>query len=178
MTCCIGNQVLTFSTPFVPLFGHLFHQISALAGDYIVKVAAGQHFSIALNLKGDIIFSWGRSDSGQLGLSNKVPASYSCETTPKQVAFPDVAGDHLRFQDISCGGEHVVAMTDLGDVYTWGFNEVGATGHDESKTYVCRPQKLHLPGGMNGRENPGSKSFAHNVSAGAQHSLMVVSDQF
>lgn len=46
-----------------------------------------------------------------------------------------------RVQWISCGFEHVAALTDAGDVYSWGYGASGVLGHGETST-VLFPRKV------------------------------------
>lgn len=83
--------------------------------DNIVKMAAGEHFSIALGLLGTALFGFGRSDYGQLGLYDNQQRAGSFESLPKEISFPDVDVNRerpMRFVDITAGGRHCFATTD------------------------------------------------------------------
>lgn len=55
---------------------------------------------------------WGSDDSGQLGLGfQKVP-----QVTPK--ILPSLRG--VTVVQVSCGAQRSSALTDKGEVYTWG----------------------------------------------------------
>ena len=105
-----------------------------MEGQNIVKVGGGEHFSIAMNIEGSVIWSWGRADYGQLGRFDVEPDSGHFESTPKPVPFPDTSGDGkggaLLFADIDASDRGASAISDQGDVYTWGFGETGMTGVD------------------------------------------------
>jgi alpha-tubulin suppressor-like RCC1 family protein len=145
-----------------------------LEGQHIVKVGGGEHFSIAMNIQGSAIWSWGRADYGQLGRFDVETDSGHFESTPKLVQFPDTSGDGkggaLLFADIDASDRSASVISDQGDVYTWGFGETGVTGVDGSD--LLRPQKLNIASTSNGGQD---KAIVHNVSGGGQHTLMVIS---
>lgn len=43
--------------------------------------------------------------------------------------FGDLADK--KVVDVACGFQHTVAVTDTGDVYTWGYGKNGALGHGD-----------------------------------------------
>jgi alpha-tubulin suppressor-like RCC1 family protein len=155
------------------VFSHI--QIEAFKGEQISKVAAGQQHSLALSIRGDAVFAWGRSDYGQLGLTNEKQSAGSMETTPKQVAFPKTVGD-MRIKDIAVGPLLSMAIMDNNDVYSWGFAETGATGHltDEDGADIVRPKKLEVLQKYSDNQHQGTNCHVHNISGGGQHTLMVI----
>lgn len=157
---------------------HQLTKISKFDGEEIAQVAAGSMHSLALNCLGNAIWAWGRSDYGQLGLSSKMAESGGCETTPQQVPFPSEVGDML-FTDISAGERTSAAVLANGDVYTWGFNTTGATGHkvrtENGSEDIMRPKKLDVMR-LYKKKDPsrGTDARVLNVAGGGQHSLMVI----
>ena len=148
---------------------HELTLVPTLNGANIAKVAAGGMFSMAMDIFGSIIFGWGRADYGQVG-HGEVRDVGAYETIPKQISFPDQeSGDVLRFTQIDASTTTASAITDSGKIYTWGFGEMGATGHPGSLVDITRPLKL---------ENlPDSAHTEYDVvaaSGGGQHSLLVV----
>ncbi|KAL3792902.1 hypothetical protein ACHAWO_004231 [Cyclotella atomus] len=150
----------------------------------IAKVEAGQYFSCFVNSTGKELYSCGRSDCGQLGISLKQPDAGSFESTPVRVPLvynidstkvSDPKGncivesdiveeDQPEIEQISCGSSHVLVLTKEGDVYSWGFGESGACGQGKSDADVFRPKKL----------NPKGKNHVFKyVSGGGQHSAAV-----
>ena len=123
---------------------------------------------MAMDLHGSVLFSWGRSDYGQLGLGDDEEGAGSFEMKPKLIAFPD-REPGLRFVQIDCGESTALAVSDQGDIYTWGFGTTAATGHEDTTIDYIRPRKL------TNFEN--SDTTEYNVvaaSAGGQHTLLVV----
>jgi regulator of chromosome condensation len=155
----------------------LFFQVKALDHENIVAMAAGEHFSLAMNLVGTCIWSCGRSDYGQLGLFGTRQDSGACEMTPQMVPFPD--GDKsktpMRFSQIDAGDRHAFAVSDKGAVYGWGFAETGAPGFQMPDATDCyRPQKLDVLWAYRKKNANASNSLVKDVAGGGQHSLMVI----
>jgi regulator of chromosome condensation len=162
----------------IPSFNYfLFVQVKALQEENIVAMAAGEHFSLALNLVGNLIWSWGRSDYGQLGLFGTRQDTGACEMTPQMVPFPDGGESKipLRFSQIDAGDRHAFAVSDEGAVYTWGFAETGALGFEMPDDTDCyRPQKLDVLWAKRKKNANAANSLVKCVSGGGQHSLMVI----
>jgi alpha-tubulin suppressor-like RCC1 family protein len=159
-------------------------------GRNIVKVEAGAHFSCFVNNTGKELYSCGRSDYGQLGISIEQPESGSFEMTPTRVplvytiqkstvADPKgnciieseiVEEDQPEIEQISCGSSHVLVLTKGGDVYSWGFAEYGACGQGIRDTDITRPTKMETKLA----NAQGAKYKIKFVCAGGQHSAVVV----
>ena len=150
---------------------HELSPIKTFKGKHISRVAAGEFHSLALNLQGNAVFSWGRSDYGQLGLSWETDGAGGMETSPKQVTFPDTVGD-MRISEIGAGAAISFAIFVNKDVYTWGFNETAATGQTGGKD-ILRPKKLNVLKHYASSGAP-TKCHVENVAGGGQHTLMVI----
>eukprot|EP00112_Aurelia_sp_Birch-Aquarium-sp1_P008378 Seg1920.2 transcript_id=Seg1920.2/GoldUCD/mRNA.D3Y31 product="Protein F37C4.5" protein_id=Seg1920.2/GoldUCD/D3Y31 len=83
----------------------------------------GRHF-LALSGQGEV-YSWGSNVHGCLGND---PVSESAIT---QSPIPGLVGKHVIH--IACGSDYSAAVTDEGEVYTWGCGENGRLGHDYLK---------------------------------------------
>jgi alpha-tubulin suppressor-like RCC1 family protein len=96
----------------------------------VIDVACGWNFSVALTKDGRL-FTWGRNNYGQLGIS-----SFEDQFTPQLV--PSIIHSH-RVISITCGSEHTLALTDASTVLTWGWSEHGQLGHgdEENKCFPC-----------------------------------------
>lgn len=73
--------------------------IESLNGKKIVSIGCGQYHSVVTSTDGEI-FSFGRNDSGQLGLS----ATENYVSTPKEIK-------NLKSTQIACGYYHSVAIS-------------------------------------------------------------------
>ena len=132
----------------------------------ISTVAAGTHFTLALNDIDGTIWAWGTERYGQLGSG----ASQNLQMTPRQVLNFDI----MRYYDgvvplddivaISAGWRHSLALREDGTVWTWGSNSRGQLGIGE----------------MGGIRNMPSHIYGlHNVvaiSAGGHHSVVIRDD--
>lgn len=130
----------------------------------VISVCGGVHHSLALTRSVDsasgavsqALYAWGRSDSGQLGISEVSQSAGESINLPRQVKLPSQIKTILQ---ISCGGNHnliltssdasmldktdkiVAGSTASTDVYTWGYGDMLALGHgkeqDELVPRVC-----------------------------------------
>eukprot|EP00971_Amphidinium_carterae_P262975 5217187-Amphidinium_carterae.2 len=80
------------------------------------------------------LYSWGRAEGGQLGLSAAVIDEHieelslddTCVCQPLQVVFPEAS---LPFvQQVACGDVHSMALDTNGQVWSWGWGEFGQLG--------------------------------------------------
>ncbi|KAA8589723.1 hypothetical protein FQN60_013088 [Etheostoma spectabile] len=79
----------------------------------IVKVCCGSQFSVALTKDGQV-YTWGKGDNQRLG-----------HGTDEHVRYPKFL-DSLQGKkvvDISVGSTHCLALTDDGEVHSWGSND-------------------------------------------------------
>ncbi|MGN0106776.1 MAG: RCC1-like domain-containing protein, partial [Hominilimicola sp.] len=92
----------------------------------IVAISAGGNMAAALDSNGHV-WVWGANDSGKLGAGS----SETVLSTPQRV----LAGRSLSTTayienviQISVGSDHMAALTNDGNVYTWGKNTYGQLG--------------------------------------------------
>uniref|UniRef100_A0A8C4Z9M6 Alsin Rho guanine nucleotide exchange factor ALS2 n=1 Tax=Gadus morhua TaxID=8049 RepID=A0A8C4Z9M6_GADMO len=100
--------------------------IKSLNNKEVVRVAAGDHHSVALTA-GSQVFSWGSNSSGQLGHME------SPTTVPRLAKF----SEGIRVWDVAAGGSHSVFVAD-GDcvqpiLYYSGRQEQGEEGEEEGE---------------------------------------------
>ncbi|KAG2457008.1 HERC2 ligase, partial [Polypterus senegalus] len=79
----------------------------------IVKVCCGSQFSVALTKDGQV-YTWGKGDNQRLG-----------HGTEEHVRYPKLL-DSLQGKkvvDIAVGSTHCLALTDDGEVHSWGSND-------------------------------------------------------
>ncbi|KAK4594139.1 hypothetical protein RGQ29_017997 [Quercus rubra] len=73
------------------------------------------HSSLLVNGK---LWIWGKGDGGRLGFGHENPL------------FVPTLNPHLdSVRSVALGGVHSVALTYLGEVFTWGYGGFGALGH-------------------------------------------------
>jgi len=132
--------------------------VEALADVPIAHVSCGSKHTMALSADGDV-YAWGLESSGQLGLG-----SYRTKAqTPTKVE----ALSGIGIQALSCGLYHSLALSDSGDVYSFGFggsffNGVGGLGQGDRK-------QLETPAKLDNYR-------AVSVSAGGYHSVALDAD--
>ncbi|XP_017798859.1 PREDICTED: probable E3 ubiquitin-protein ligase HERC4 [Habropoda laboriosa] len=83
------------------------------------KASCGAHHTLAVNEWGQL-FSWGSNAEGQLGLNSK----NQMECSPRMVK---TLGTSTVVQ-VACGKKHALALTNNGELYSWGFNSEGQLG--------------------------------------------------
>ncbi|OCF57685.1 pim1 protein + RNA transporter 2 [Kwoniella mangroviensis CBS 10435] len=108
-----------------------------------VKVAAGDSVSVAISDQGELR-AWGsfRSNEGVLGFDG-VPGHPTFQFTP--IALPVFS--KLKIADVSCGTDHVLALTTAGHVYVWGNgqqNQLGRRVIERRIKNSLEPERLGL----------------------------------
>ncbi|RHY34376.1 hypothetical protein DYB32_001009 [Aphanomyces invadans] len=86
-----------------------------------IKAVYGNYASVLALLDGHV-FVWGDGRFGQLGLGGTI-----------------VAKEH----PIACGGFHTAALSESGDLYTWGRNFEGQLGHSSASASCAVNEKLN-----------------------------------
>lgn len=94
--------------------------IDALSRVKVTCVAAGELHSATVTSDGDV-YTWGDGFCGQLGHADKAPSML-----PKLVESGGL--DDECVLSISCGGRHTLAVTEDGEVFSWGLGHFGAIG--------------------------------------------------
>ncbi|XP_021959055.2 RCC1 and BTB domain-containing protein 1 [Folsomia candida] len=104
----IGTNDTSISTPTLVKFGE---------GVKIDKISAGGRHTLGLTMDTAEVFSWGWNACGQLGLGNTTDQDKPCK----------VPGNlqNIRIQQISCSFYSSFALSESGDVYSWGLNDDG-----------------------------------------------------
>ncbi len=104
----------------------------------IKQITAGLAFMGALTNDGKVL-TWGYNNVGQLGNNTKVTSS----GTP--VFVVDEFGNQIQnIKYISAGSSHMMAVTESGEVYAWGYNNNGQLGINVTgnKYFAVKVQKL------------------------------------
>jgi hypothetical protein len=94
------------------------HEVPGLEGKKIVDVAAGNNHNCVLSAACSV-YTWGIGDNGRLGHGDMEDRSFPCEV------------DVLRGRQcckIGIGSNHTLAVTDIGQLYTWGQGSAGQLG--------------------------------------------------
>lgn len=104
---------------------HLPMAIEAFAGFHVACIACGGHHSATISEPAGQLWTWGGGAFGKLGHSNRL-----AQTTPKLVA----ALQGKKLVQVSLGPHHSAALTQKGEVYTWG--QAGRLGHSSQGAEV------------------------------------------
>ena len=92
------------------------------SGDKIVSVAAGSSHTLAVTSQG-AVFSWGNGAFGKLGHDD----GNNDVRIPKQVELK-----RKRIARIACGADFSAALSESGEVLTWGAGSYGNLGHGDN----------------------------------------------
>ena len=125
-----GGGVYTFGDGQDGLLGHgdfedqLVPRRVAAEGfndERVVMLAVRETHMVALSEEGHV-FTWGAGDDGQLGHGDGED-----QLVPRQVEPERFGGERVVF--VAAGGDHTVAVTAGGRLYTWGDGHQGQLGH-------------------------------------------------
>jgi alpha-tubulin suppressor-like RCC1 family protein len=121
----------------------------------VEKVGCGFAHTIAICSSYDVLV-WGSGFKGKLGLGDD-----QNRLTPTPI--PALKRKHIR--DIACGSFHTIAVTETGDVFSWGIGERGQLGHGDLENHKTPWPILGLQGHEIGA-----------IAAGEAHSLAASRD--
>ena len=97
-------------------------------------IATGLNFSAVLKSDGTV-WAWGNNDYGQLG-----DGTHITRTMPTQVQLQNLSETGRQYIGnvvaIAAGANHLVMLTDKGEVYTTGDNSKGQLGYASEPTYI------------------------------------------
>jgi Alpha-tubulin suppressor and related RCC1 domain-containing proteins len=123
-----------------------------------IKVRAGRDHTIGI--KNDkTVWTWGRNNIGQLGLSYRDESVHS---------FPTKINDLSGIKDVSAGWFHSVALDSNGMVWTWGGNYKGQLGNGTNSSR-SRPAQVKV----------NQTEFLDrivSIDAGAEHTIALDED--
>ena len=127
---------------------------SDIANDRIVDIAAGSNFVVALSASGSI-WTWGSNERGQLGLGT----SGGVSPKPREVSGGALQG--IKFSALVTGSEHTLALSQSGEIYTWGGNDRGQLGLGDAEDRDKPHAILHRF----------TRSRVQSIAAGQRHSV-------
>lgn len=125
-------------------------KIEELKNKKIIDISAGNNFCIALDENGKL-YSWGLNNYGQLGEGDSYVVS-------KPVNID--ALNHHKIIKISCGENFSMALSDKGEVFSWGMGNCGQLGHG-NKEDIKTPKIIH------------SQDRVKDISCGDTHSAFL-----
>ncbi|XP_076669410.1 regulator of chromosome condensation 1 isoform X3 [Andrena cerasifolii] len=132
---------------------HFHPQISKTFSGKIWKhISSGQHHTIALDNSGQV-FVMGRKEYGRLGLGS------NCSDAKELTAVPAVSS--FKCVDVAAGSAQSFAVTESGDLYSWGMGTSGQLGTGE--------EDVEEPALVKGKQLEGKTII--RVAGGGQHTL-------
>jgi len=107
------------------------------------------------------VFSFGQGENGQLGHGDRANA-----TVPRQVDFRGVS-----IQKVACGYDHVAAVSNKGQLYTWGCGTRGQLGHGDDRNMEEALMRPKLVESLAGQE-------IIDVACGGYHTAVITANGF
>eukprot|EP01114_Cavostelium_apophysatum_P015328 TRINITY_DN4148_c0_g2_i2.p1 TRINITY_DN4148_c0_g2~~TRINITY_DN4148_c0_g2_i2.p1 ORF type:complete len:779 (+),score=239.68 TRINITY_DN4148_c0_g2_i2:397-2733(+) len=161
--------------------GHRFNKeepqlVTALTGENIKNVSCGQQHMACINQNGDV-FTFGLGVFGQLG-----HGELSDELLPRRIEELSKRG--IKVKQIECGSFHTVALSNSGELYSWGHGEYGQhggsknhqdwnVGENDGKNNNERHHFHSIPRLLQGFEEKSIDTF----SCGHLHTVAVTTDR-
>ncbi|XP_019456545.1 PREDICTED: ultraviolet-B receptor UVR8 isoform X2 [Lupinus angustifolius] len=92
------------------------------------QVSCGAAHVVALSEAG-LLQAWGYNECGQLGRGVTCEGLQGARILSSYAKFLDEAPELVKITKVSCGEYHTAAISDKGEVYTWGLGNMGQLGH-------------------------------------------------
>jgi E3 ubiquitin-protein ligase HERC4 len=136
-------------------FSSFLELIASLENYNITKISCGFQHSMAINEWGQL-FAWGSNSSGQCGHENDSSAIYPMPKLVKSLATKQIV-------QVACGQFHSLALTNSGELYSFGANLLGQLGLGFDNEKVVKPTLVKSLAGV-------PISF---LSCGGNHSFVI-----
>ncbi|XWS36854.1 hypothetical protein CRYUN_Cryun20dG0121400 [Craigia yunnanensis] len=94
----------------------------------ICQVSCGAAHVVALSAEG-LLQAWGYNEYGQLGRGVTSEGLQGARVISAYAKFLDEAPELVKITQVSCGEYHTAAISEIGEVYTWGLGNMGQLGH-------------------------------------------------
>ncbi|KAL9226494.1 hypothetical protein vseg_002301 [Gypsophila vaccaria] len=130
----------------------------------IRQVSCGFVHVVALSEEG-VLQSWGYNEYGQLGRGFSCDGLQGPGILKAYAKHLDEAPEQIKITQVSCGEYHTAAISETGDVYTWGLGNMGQLGHCslQSENKEVLPRRVVALEGIN----------VSTVSCGGVHTCAV-----
>ena len=108
--------------------------LNLVEGDEVISVEAGNSVMAVLT-KDYRVYIWGNDQTGMLGLGGEIPNQADPVTGNDLSAIPLDNTDNFELADddciaeISIGNSHVLALSQYGEVFSWGEGDYGQLGN-------------------------------------------------
>ena len=130
-------------------------RVEELINVRVTAVAGGHRHSLAVSGTG-ALYSWGRGEEGQLGHGDQLH-----QPLPKVVEALGQVAVHA----VAASGRHSLALSEAGEVYSWGAGEDGQLGHGDDEDQR-EPVRIAGLGGV----------CVSAIAGGHHHSLAIGSE--
>ena len=110
--------------------------LGAITGIKFNNIDAGTYHSLAAS-KGGEVYCWGANDHAQLGLGD-----LDARDTPHAILHKF---SRAKVTKVAAGDRHSLALTDAGEVFSWGSADCGQLGYDireRGRKYIGYPRKV------------------------------------
>ncbi|XP_078435697.1 regulator of chromosome condensation (RCC1) family protein [Wolffia australiana] len=94
----------------------------------ICQVSCGNSHVVALSEDG-MLQAWGYNEYGQLGRGSTGEGLQKPQILNVYARFLDEPPELVKIVKVSCGEFHTAAISDIGEVYSWGLGSMGQLGH-------------------------------------------------
>ncbi|CAL9098655.1 unnamed protein product [Musa textilis] len=94
----------------------------------IRQVSCGSVHVVALSEDG-MLQAWGYNEYGQLGRGFTSEGLQGAQILNAYARFLDEPPELVKIRQVTCGEYHTAAISEDGDVYTWGLGSMGQLGH-------------------------------------------------
>ncbi|KAJ0233881.1 Regulator of chromosome condensation [Hirschfeldia incana] len=133
-------------------------EVSGIEND-VLHISAGYNHSAAVTVDGEL-YMWGKNTSGQLGLGKNAPRVVHVPTKVEALSG-------IPIKSMALGSEHSIAVTDGGEVLSWGGGGSGRLGHGHESSFfgILKSKSEFTPRLI--KELEGIK--VNNVAAGLLH---------
>ncbi|KAI9920994.1 hypothetical protein PsorP6_000900 [Peronosclerospora sorghi] len=146
--------------------------VDDLSTTNVASADGGAHHSVVLTLEGDV-YTFGRADSGQLGVLDTC-ATGEFKDRPQKVVMlsSSPSGNPSPVVQVVSGSNHVLALTENKAIYSWGYGDMLALGNgterDETKPHALAWSKATCSDG-----STVGKAHILQLAAGGQHSVIL-----
>jgi len=173
-----GNRNQVPAPPYLglgderPIDSYALYPIAGISK--VVSAAAGSGTSFAVLADGRVL-AWGSCGLGELGITPR--AEYEEKAQPRNRAFtPTPVSVQFDAVDVSCKGNHVMALTRDGAVYTWGRGAGGQLGIGPLPLVNFKTRSARVEPYVPFPVRVPDLSSVVAISAGNNHSLALLKD--
>jgi uncharacterized repeat protein (TIGR02543 family) len=138
------------------------NRFSLIEEEKIIDIKTGSYYAGVITNLGRLFF-WGANNYGQLG-----DGSTQNSTNPILVDSVQFTNPDEKFVEIAIGDEHNLALTNYGELYTWGRNGSGQTGAGNQLFYsspqLINPRLIQYSGFLSSETIVSIKASGNNSS--------------